>query len=384
MVDLAATIGRIKGVLDARRLTNEAAVKQAVVMPVLRALGWDDGDPDRVRPEYELSGRRVDLALSSFGDRPSVFIEVKAIGTALGAERQLFEYAYHEGIPFAVLTNGREWSFFLPTGAGSYDERLLYKLDLTERETAEAVNRLSRYLGFERVRSGEALKDANRDYDDLHKGRIVRDALPRAWRQLLVEPDEMIVELVADRTATLCGFRPSPDAVAAFLANGAASAPRHEPPADPPRRRRDPATATAPAAPTPDQAGESALAPSGEPEPTMAGGRLRYTLLGAERTARSGNEILLHVTRVLAGRDAGFMDRFAQEARTKRRNHVARTAEQVYPDKPQLLKHVVEVAAGWYIGTNVSSPEKIKLLKAACRAGHLSFGIDLVVSLPNT
>jgi hypothetical protein len=38
----------------------------------------------------------------------------------------------------AVLTDGQEWHFFLPTEQGDYGERRVYKLDLLERDPQEA------------------------------------------------------------------------------------------------------------------------------------------------------------------------------------------------------------------------------------------------------
>jgi hypothetical protein len=37
-----------------------------------------------------------------------VFIEVKQIGRSDGGERQLFEYAFHRGVPMTILTDGQE------------------------------------------------------------------------------------------------------------------------------------------------------------------------------------------------------------------------------------------------------------------------------------
>jgi predicted type IV restriction endonuclease len=120
--------------------------------------------------------RRVDSVRSASVTRPALFIGAGKPGeVAAGGERRLFEHAFKEGRPLAVLTNGREWSFYLPTGQDAYDERLFYKLDLVERDPTEAVEQLTRYLGFERVRSGQALEDARRDYDGLHKMRAIRD-----------------------------------------------------------------------------------------------------------------------------------------------------------------------------------------------------------------
>ena len=38
----------------------------------------------------------------------------------------------------AILTDGQEWSFYLPGEQGRYDERRVYKPDLLEREISEA------------------------------------------------------------------------------------------------------------------------------------------------------------------------------------------------------------------------------------------------------
>ena len=38
--------------LRSGQLENEAQVKQAVILPILRALGWDDTNPTVFIPEY--------------------------------------------------------------------------------------------------------------------------------------------------------------------------------------------------------------------------------------------------------------------------------------------------------------------------------------------
>ena len=94
---------------------SESAVSQGVLMPVLQELGWAVfNSAEVVIPEYQhqLEGRRVDFALCHPAKRPMVFVEVKNVGLLGGAARQLFEYAFHSGVPMAVLTDGREWIFF--------------------------------------------------------------------------------------------------------------------------------------------------------------------------------------------------------------------------------------------------------------------------------
>jgi predicted type IV restriction endonuclease len=92
------------------------------VLPLLQALRWAIFDPNCDLREYTLGSKRVDYPFSSSPPKKEIFIEVKALGqSVVGADRQLFEYAFHEGIPFAILTDGREWNFFLPGEQGLYD-----------------------------------------------------------------------------------------------------------------------------------------------------------------------------------------------------------------------------------------------------------------------
>ncbi len=97
---------------------KEASVSLGIVLPILRALGWDDSDPGQVAPEYTSGNGRVDFALFQVPNRAAVFIEVKNVGKSDAGERQLFEYAFHAGVPLCLLTDGREWSFYVPAGQG--------------------------------------------------------------------------------------------------------------------------------------------------------------------------------------------------------------------------------------------------------------------------
>ena len=136
----------IRAGIKAGRYVNEATVSQGIVQRLLHTLGWPVYDTEVVAPEYSLGGRRVDYALCHPPREPVVMVEVKQVGQSKGADRQLFEYAFHKGVPMAVLTDGQEWNFFLPTEQGDYGERQLYKLDLLERDPQEAEASLKRYL----------------------------------------------------------------------------------------------------------------------------------------------------------------------------------------------------------------------------------------------
>lgn len=113
---------------------NQAAISQGIVLRILQAPSWPTYDVKIVFPEYPLNGRRVDFALCHPPNRPVALIEIKPPGQSGTGERQLFEYAFHKGAPFAILTDGQEWHFFLPAEPGDYGERRVYKLDIVERD----------------------------------------------------------------------------------------------------------------------------------------------------------------------------------------------------------------------------------------------------------
>jgi hypothetical protein len=207
----------IQNRINAGRFLNEASVSQGIVLRLLHALGWPTYDTQIVMPEYTVEGLRVDFALCQPPSKPVVFVEVKQIGQVEGAERQLFEYAFHKGVPIAVLTDGREWHFFLPSGQGAYDERRAYKLDLLEREVAESVHRLDRYLNHNSIRTGEAIEAIRKDYENVSKERQIKATLPEAWRRLVEEGDEFLLEVVADKVESLCGYKPTNQQVLSFL-----------------------------------------------------------------------------------------------------------------------------------------------------------------------
>jgi predicted type IV restriction endonuclease len=217
MDEFEELVQRVQADLRKGRFPSEAAVSLGVVLPLLNKLGWPVFDTRIVWPQYAIEERRVDYALCHPEERPVVFIEVKAIGRIQGADRQLFEYAFHKGIPMAVLTDGQEWHVYLPAEQGDYEDRRVYKLDLLERTGEESVIRLKRYLSYEAVRSGHALQDARADYQDVNRKRTVEETIPKAWDQILREPDEILVDLLSERVEDLCGYKADAERCLDFL-----------------------------------------------------------------------------------------------------------------------------------------------------------------------
>ena len=216
-MSISEQVENIKEALRRGDFISEAAVSQGIVLPILRELGWPIFEPTVVIPEYAVEGRRVDFALCHPAKRPAIFVEVKRVGFAAGADQQLFEYAFHEGVQMAILTDGQEWSFYLPAEQGRYHERRVYKVDLLERTTEEAGERLARYLDYDRTCAGEALKAARSDYRNVARDREIESTLPKAWTSLLEERDSLLLEMLAEKVEDLCGYKPDLDTCSQFV-----------------------------------------------------------------------------------------------------------------------------------------------------------------------
>ena len=210
-------IDDIRDALRRKQFTSEALVSQGIVRRLLDALNWPQFNPQIVIPEYPVPDGRVDFALCHPALKPMVFIEVKQVGQSDGAERQLFEYAFHAGVPIAVLTDGQKWQFFHPIGQGNYEERRVYTLDLIEADDEESVSHLNRYLNYESVCTGEAAEAIAEDYRNVSNRRLIEENLPEAWNKLVEGKNENLLDLVAKKVEDLCGYKPTSAQVWDFL-----------------------------------------------------------------------------------------------------------------------------------------------------------------------
>lgn len=373
----------IRAGMKAGRFPNEASVSQGIVLRLLNALGWPTYETEHVWPEYSLSGRRVDYALCSPPGKPIAFIEVKQIGQSDGAERQLFEYAFHDGVPMAILTDGREWNFFLPGEQGDYGERRVYKLDIIERDIVECCERLRRYLQYSAVASGAAIQAARDDYRNVSRERQMLSALPKAWSQIIADEDELLLEIVADRVESLCGFKPGPDMVARYL-------------------RETQRSQTAPSlARVPSAAGLTKRLVGGMPElsanehyvspakpaplparsPTNFGNG--FTFAGVFHPTRNAIDTLRQVFEVLMLKDATFAERFASLPKHGRsRRYLARNANDLYPGRADLAQEFsTELPSGWWLSTNHSKHTIGQIVAMACDVAQVLHGKDMTIHL---
>ena len=163
MTDLRNTIAHILEHKQHLAEANEATIQQYVVLPILRALGWDDVNLTfmEIIPEYQVESRRADYALHIKREQdPVVLIECKRWNQPIGKnEEQICFYAYSGNVPLVVITNGKRWRFYLSRWeASSLSDRIFCETDIEDREAA--ISDLQKYLLKSNISSGEAKLNA--------------------------------------------------------------------------------------------------------------------------------------------------------------------------------------------------------------------------------
>ena len=196
---------------------NETAVRLGIIDPLLKELGWPTSKTQIVFPEYNVEGGMVDYALCHPPATPRIFIEAKQVGKLDGAERQLFKYAVHQGVRVAILTDGQKWSFFYPSGEGTYEERKVVDLNLMTGDSGESANLLNRYLNYEAIQTGDAFEAIEQDYRNFSRQRELAQRLPEVWHKILGEKNQVLLQLLIENGKKVCRYIPTEEEALAFL-----------------------------------------------------------------------------------------------------------------------------------------------------------------------
>ncbi len=118
---------------------NEEATKNALVMPLISAFGYNVFDPTEVIPEYTADvgtkrGEKVDYAIQKDGN-PIILFECKSYGSNLNNTHasQLYRYFTVTEARFGILTNGVVYRFYSDLDSPNrMDEKPFLVFDLTD------------------------------------------------------------------------------------------------------------------------------------------------------------------------------------------------------------------------------------------------------------
>lgn len=192
-----ADLGKV--VRDHREvLLTEEAAKNALVMPFLRALGYDVFNPGEVVPEFTCDvstkkGEKVDYAICD-GGSVTMLVECKPANAELSVKNaaQLFRYFSVTDARVAVLTNGVVYKFFSDLDApNKMDDRPFFscQLDALRKQDIRILSRFTKQaFDIERIIEEAA---------SLKMQSLVSKELQREF----AEPSEDFVRLIAAKVS---------------------------------------------------------------------------------------------------------------------------------------------------------------------------------------
>ena len=358
--------------INSNQLTNEAQVKQAVILPILRALGWDDTDPNEFVPEFsvdlDMGKGSVDYALfrTSPDRQPRVFIEAKKLGSVDLGEEQLFRYASNKGVPFLILTDGNIWNFYLAMADGIPAERIVYRAELRQGEKlGEYAEKFILFIEKGRVQTGKARTEAEEQRLSDRSKISARNAIPGCWQDLLGEPHQSFVDLLVELVQTKSGVRPDLDDVKAFLKDQSS----FSLPATPVSSVNPPKPQSAPTLPPPFVRGVTGKSRRSK--------IIGFALDGVETRAGAASRTLTEILKEFQRRDPTFMERLYLDGTTRNRKLVAQNRDDLYVSSPHLRDHSADLGDGWWVGTHVSTALATKHTELACKVANVSYGTRL-------
>jgi hypothetical protein len=164
---------------------NEMAVRDQIIIPILRNLGWDPENPEEVQPNVFTEEGVPDYSLIKNGKK-ILFIEAKKLSIDIEQKeviRQLAKYSFGTGTKYGVLTNGAVWILIRSFEEGTIlTERIVWKTDLENEELPAVFRKIS------------AISKSNIEHIEV----LVKKAkiLDEIWQSLLDEPEEMIKGLI--------------------------------------------------------------------------------------------------------------------------------------------------------------------------------------------
>jgi hypothetical protein len=366
---MSATPPRLEEVIQAIRIKlekgfpNEAAVSQGAVLPILQACGWNTHKTDEVCPEYGTQdNQRVDYALLR-GGKPLLFIEVKHRldndPTLDKGIKQVLKYAYDEGVPVAVLTDGDAWLFYWPAAPERrYADRLAQEIQLTRTEPTEAATILRKYLQKSPDLSPSRLRKTIEE--DFHLNK-----LHALLEEIFQNPTDELVELI-EGIAKQLDIDVGKEQIRAFLPQWLKKyKPSDSSPSSSAMLSNAPSTPHASGAP-----------PLSSP-PTDLGYYYKGTFYPA--SGKSGTDIYVEIISRLIQDHPHFADRFSKESVGNKRSYLFRKSEKdQLPEKMQ--KHYEqhsreyrEIEQGWLVLADLNDDNKRRKLRQAAEIAGLPF-----------
>ncbi len=193
-------------------LSNEQAVRDTLINPILNELGWNTKSLKFVVPNAPNEDGKIPDYVLLKNHKKVLVVEAKNMSIDLSDSqiiKQIASYCYNPGIKFGVLTNGEKWLLF-NTFQANPSERIVWKLDLIKDEIQQAIRKLL-CITYEVIEQTEQLSST------IRKDELLEDA----WKNM-VQGKESITAIFCESIQQKIKFEyPSvllnPDHVRSFI-----------------------------------------------------------------------------------------------------------------------------------------------------------------------
>src|SRR5581483_1910658 len=107
----------------------------------------------------------------------------------------------------------------------------------------------------------------------------------------------------------------------------------------------------------------------------------RLILRGKAYPYNNAKEAMLIVLPQLAEADPLFLERCSHhpDAQGRKRRYIARTPQELYPDREDLREMRETLPGGWLVATNLNNVLKKTIIRLAAEVAGLTFGKDVIV-----
>jgi len=164
---------------------NEMAVRDQIINPILRNLGWNPEDPEEVQPNVSTEEGVPDYSLIKNGKK-ILLIEAKKMSVDIERREvihQLAKYSFGEGTKYGVLTNGAVWMLIKSFEEGTnLTERTVWKTDIENEEMSGIIRKIT------------TISKTNIEYIEVLMKKV--QILDEIWQSLLEKPEEIIKGLM--------------------------------------------------------------------------------------------------------------------------------------------------------------------------------------------
>ncbi len=211
---LKTSISRLKH----EEFDNMAQIKQAVILPILRELGWDDSDPKAFRPKCEIASDLFDYVLFD-SEKPQILIKTKLIIDDYREQNSLPGFQPNHMISFFILTDGNQWDFYRFV-EGIPSASLFISLQLeNESKFQKNLESFNDFLLKSNVLSGKSRDKAFQQHARNMRQKKANGILKNVYKTLLEEPNMILRDLLIEKVENECGIRPDIGFTESFLKN---------------------------------------------------------------------------------------------------------------------------------------------------------------------